>query len=371
MVGLIRNFAHRSLEGIPMNAYRISPPPPPEFCPNSHTPGSRAMISHPANLLRLAAVLIPLALLAACGGGGGGGSSAPAAAAPMVMPNPLPDPLVADADAARQHLNAVSPATPPATPPPNLSSAQIGRTINTIASNTDTLLYEIVDGTSVNCSGTSCTYMDSDMVESTVTLEAFSTEGIDRAPGYNEQSTAVMTHNGVTIGQRLIAAQGTYNNEAANFEFQIYGGWGNSNHFAVRRVTTIVGNDRMPEVSSYSLGNATGTKPTTGTGRWSGTMVGEHKTMGYLVQGSANIRINDFNENRLTILSLFNIKRLDTGADVDNLDWTAVPIASDGTFASNAGDVRGTFYGANHEEIGGVFNRDNIIGAFGGMQTGQ
>ena len=68
----------------------------------------------------------------------------------------------------------------------------------------------------------------------------------------------------------------------------------------------------------------------------------------------------------MTILSLFNISRLDTGADVDNLDWTGGPIATDGTFKSASGDVKGTFYGTNHEEIGGVFDRDSIIGAFGG-----
>ena len=362
MVRLIRNFAHRSPEGIPMNAYRISPPPP-EFCPNSHTPGSRTMSSHPANLLRLAAILVPLALLAACGGGGG--SSTPAAAAPMVMLEPLPDPLIADAARARQHIGQGAEA------PPSLSSAQIGRTIRTIASDADTLLYDIVGGTSVNCNGTSCTYMDGDGFQIDITTNSFSNENVEEPTGYNEQNTAVMTHNGITVGQRRAAFRGERNNETANFEFQIYGGWGDNNHFAIQHDRETVGNDVTIGISTYSFGDASGTRPTTGTGRWSGTMVGVHTQMNYLVQGSANIRINSFTENRLTILSLFDIKRLDTGADVDNLDWTAVPIASDGTFASNAGDVRGTFYGANHEEIGGVFNRDNIIGAFGGVQTGQ
>ena len=286
------------------------------------------------------------------------------------MLEPLPDPLVANPDQARQYLNAVSPATPPAVPPPSLSSAQIGQTLDAIVSDANTFLYEVV-GADVTCSGTSCTYEDSDGMETRrVNINSFLTEEVARAPGYNVQNTAVMTHNGITIGQRLVAGPGTSNGEAALFEFQIYGGWGENNHFVVQRLTTIIGNDRMPEINSYSFGDATGTKPTTGTGRWSGTMVGLHTQMNYPVQGSANIRINDFNENRLTILSLFNIKRLDNGDDVDNLDWTAVPINMDGTFGKD-GEVKGTFYGANHEEIGGTFNKDNIIGAFGGTQTGQ
>ena len=30
-----------------------------------------------------------------------------------------------------------------------------------------------------------------------------------------------------------------------------------------------------------------------------------------------------------------------------------------------ASDIKATFYGPNHEEVGGVFERDNIVGAFG------
>ena len=345
--------------------FKFTPPPPLLRLADSHTPDLRAVSSRSVNLLRLTATALSLTLLVACGGGGGGSGGAPA-----VMLESLPDPLVTNPDQARQHLNAVSPATPPAVPPPSLSSAQIERTINAIVSDADTFLYEVV-GADVTCSGTSCTYEDSDGSEIEVTVDSFSTEdAAARPPGYNGQNTAVMTHNGITIGQRLIAARGTIYGEAALFEFQIYGGWGENNHFAVQRLTTIIGNDRMPEVNSYSFGEATGTRPTTGTGRWRGTMVGSHTQMNYLVQGSANIRINDFNENRLTILSLFNIKRLDTGADVNNLDWTAVPINMDGTFGKD-GEVKGTFYGANHEEIGGTFNKNNIIGAFGGTRTGQ
>ena len=38
---------------------------------------------------------------------------------------------------------------------------------------------------------------------------------------------------------------------------------------------------------------------------------------------------------------------------------------TNGKFESANGDIKGGFYGTNHGEVGGVFNRDGIIGAFG------
>ena len=304
-------------------------------------------------------------MLVACGGGGGGGSGNGGGGAPIVMLEPLPDPLVANTDETRGYVNG--------TPPPSLSSTQIGRTIREIVADADTLLYDIVGGTSVTCDGTNCTYVGSHGFQVEVT-----TEGVSDAdpPGYNEQNTAIMTHNGITVGQRLNAgrnetADDGEPSEIINFQSQTYGGWDDNNFFAIQHYTETIGNNVTFEIQTYSVGDASETRPTEGSGRWSGTMVGSHTQMNYIVQGSANIRINSFSDNTLTILSLFDIKRLDTGADVPNLDWTAVPIDADGTFASDSGDVRGTFYGADHEEIGGVFKRDNIIGAFGGIRVSQ
>ena len=350
-----------------MSSCLNSPPPPPLLrLTDSHTPDLRAVSSRSVNLLCLTATALSLTLLVACGGGGSGGGGTP-----TVMLEPLPDPLVANPDQARQYLNAVSPATPPAVLPPSLSSTQIGQRIRSIAINADTLLYDIVGGTSVTCEGISCTYMNERGFEIEVSLDGFESVDTGEIPGYTEQNTAVMIHNGITIGERLNAGRQEFEDaETIHFESQAYGGWDDNNTFAIQRDMETTGSDVTIDVVAYSIGKATGTRPTTGTGRWSGTMVGSHTQMNYLVQGSANIRINDFNENRLTILSLFNIKRLDTGANVNNLDWTAVPINMDGTFDKD-GEVKGTFYGANHEEIGGTFNKDNIIGAFGGTQTGQ
>ena len=337
-----------------------SPPPPLLRLTDSHTPDLRAVSSRAVNLLRLTATALSLTLLVACGGGGGGGGTPTA-----VMPESLPDPLITNTDGTRGYFSE-------SLAPPSLSSAQIGQRIRSIAINADTLLYDIVSGTNATCEGTTCTYEGSHGFEVEVTIDGFESVDTGEIPGYTEQNTAVMIHNGITIGERLNAGRQEFEDaETIHFESQAYGGWDDNNTFAIQRDMETTGSDVTIDVVAYSIGKATGTRPTTGTGRWSGTMVGSHTQMNYLVQGSANIRINDFNEGTFTILSLFDIKRLDTGADVPNLDWTAVPINTDGTFASNNGDVKGTFYGANHEEIGGIFNRNDIIGAFGGVRTGQ
>ena len=48
---------------------------------------------------------------------------------------------------------------------------------------------------------------------------------------------------------------------------------------------------------------------------------------------------------------------------MSDLSWSSVPLRS-GTF--RASGLVGHFYGPNHEEVAGIFNRDEIItGGFG------
>jgi hypothetical protein len=48
------------------------------------------------------------------------------------------------------------------------------------------------------------------------------------------------------------------------------------------------------------------------------------------------------------------------------MNWQDIPLAS-GSFQSGSGrnQISGQFYGPNHEEVGGVFERNQVIGAFG------
>ena len=50
--------------------------------------------------------------------------------------------------------------------------------------------------------------------------------------------------------------------------------------------------------------------------------------------------------------------------------WTGIPVI-DGGFATGAdGDsIEARFYGPNHEEVGGIFERDEILGSFGATRS--
>ncbi len=56
---------------------------------------------------------------------------------------------------------------------------------------------------------------------------------------------------------------------------------------------------------------------------------------------------------------------LDRRADIR---WSDVPMVSGGFYAAGAGTgdkIEGTFYGANHAEVGGVFEHGATVGSFG------
>ena len=47
------------------------------------------------------------------------------------------------------------------------------------------------------------------------------------------------------------------------------------------------------------------------------------------------------------------------------MTWNDLPLNA-GEFGSDT--IQGVFYGPNHEEVGGVFRRDGLLGAFGGTR---
>ena len=319
------------------------------------------------NICRLALITLSLALLVACGGGGGtavtpstGGGGGPT----MPQLQPLPAVLVANTDQTRTLVGG--------TAPPNLSSAEIGRTIRTIAGNADTLLYDVDGATSVMCDRTMCNY-DLNEIIHIVSVDEYSSQTLGEVEedveegleliGHNENNEAVMTDRGVTIGQRRVAARVNTEAGVVILEYQMYGGWNEDNHFGIERAANTGGNNPGIEVRTYSFGDASGTRPTA-TASWNGVMVGAN-LQGHVIHGdmAASFDINSPNEIR--VLEFSDIINLDTGGEISRMRWLTIPLIADGTFESPNGDIKGTFYGTNHEEMGGIFNRNNIIGAFG------
>ena len=147
-----------------------------------------------------------------------------------------------------------------------------------------------------------------------------------------------------------------------------WGGWLDHSYF-----TTEVREVRDPDrggvlaglsFQAYSLGNATGTAPVSGSAVWQGMMVGAY----HYDEGSAHVagdaRVTfDFANVDLDV-ALTNIR--DANRAHPDMIWQNMPVRQGRFWAgSDPNSLQGQFYGPNHEEVGGVFERNQIIGAFG------
>lgn len=121
----------------------------------------------------------------------------------------------------------------------------------------------------------------------------------------------------------------------------------------------------VDDIVTVSFGGSPGTNPTEiGGGVWQGTMVGTDSRTGERINGDAEIEIDDFAHPDVDV-ALTGIA--DTrGRGRSDLSWEDIPLIQ-GAFQerSATGSIEGQFYGTNHGEAGGVFERDRLIGAFG------
>ena len=100
-----------------------------------------------------------------------------------------------------------------------------------------------------------------------------------------------------------------------------------------------------------------------GGARWTGVMLG--KDYGDLhdqrfVRGDAALTV-DFDEREVDV-AFTGVVRTDGTAAYPDMTWTGLPMR-DGRFASTS--IEGRFFGNEHQEAAGVFDRDDITGAFG------
>ena len=133
----------------------------------------------------------------------------------------------------------------------------------------------------------------------------------------------------------------------------VYGGWLDDSVFAT-----------VDDAVAVSFGASPGTNPTKiGGGVWRGTLVGIDTRTGQRIEGDAAIGIDDFARPGVDV-ALTGI--MDTGGRARaDLRWTDIPLAN-GAFRSDAaGSIEGRFYGNDHREVGGIFERDRLLGAFG------
>ena len=161
--------------------------------------------------------------------------------------------------------------------------------------------------------------------------------------------------------------------------YEAYGGWLEHSLFGTRLTlfTEEAGPSRGASiVSSYSLGFSTGENPDVeGSARWEGLILGRDLRAsagrGQVIRGDADVTV-EFGAATITAdVAFTDIVNIETGAAQNDMAWRGM-VVEDGSFARrNApGDtVSGRFYGPGEEEVGGVFERDGIAGAFGGRRT--
>ncbi len=145
--------------------------------------------------------------------------------------------------------------------------------------------------------------------------------------------------------------------------YHTLGGWLDYSFFTVNQ-WTFEGTE-WQIWNGASTGLESGSNPVSGSTVWTGAMVGRTRGLGYPEPGApvtGDSRLTfDFARNDLDV-ALTGI-RSDNGTAYTDLTWEDVPVTQ-GQFGSSGG-LSGTFYGPNHEEVGGVFERDQMIGAFG------
>ena len=167
-------------------------------------------------------------------------------------------------------------------------------------------------------------------------------------------------------GRRGVSlAQGTSSVDVGRTKFSHlgYGGWMEHNFFLVAG-SAIQNTDPLAESLStwgdaYSIGDKTGRNPIVGSATWSGVMAG-YSGDAKLITGDAGLTA-DLAASNIDV-AFTNLVEQGGTARRANMNWADVPMRN-GSF--EASGLSGHFYGPNHEEAGGIFNRDEITGAFG------
>ena len=116
---------------------------------------------------------------------------------------------------------------------------------------------------------------------------------------------------------------------------------------------------------AVSFGDAPGTNPTVGGGAvWRGDLVGVDTRTRERIAGDALIEIDDF--TRADVDVAFTGIRDAGGRARADLRWEDMPLVQGGFQSVDAtSSIEGQLYGAHHQEVGGIFERDALTGAFG------
>lgn len=156
-----------------------------------------------------------------------------------------------------------------------------------------------------------------------------------------------------------------------------YGGWLQNSFFAIVVDEFEENSDDQRIVTAFSQGKATTTNPATLSGydlSWKGRLFGLGDTtdenLGVIknhhIRGDVRIDITNSAVD-VAFSNLVDLNNSLNNSALDNNDWTWTGLTlSSGSFTDS--EMDGQFYGDDHMEVGGTFNRYGVIGAFGAQR---
>lgn len=204
-----------------------------------------------------------------------------------------------------------------------------------------------------SCGGTTCTFESAGLSITTTT------------GSLSDLSGSTVTLGAVTHGIQMGQARGRSTVNAVSVDYHVYGGWLDANFFGVARGdwSGTIGEQRLnglETLSAYSTGNESGSTPMSGSATWTGLMVGLRRNQPATAITGRTEAVYSFPDQTMDI-SMTGL----TGGHAD-MSWEGLRV-SDGRFSagSDANSISGSFYGDAHDELGGVFERGSLIGAFG------
>ena len=172
---------------------------------------------------------------------------------------------------------------------------------------------------------------------------------------------ALGTRHGVT----LIQVAGRY----MGVDHASLGAWMDHGGFSFQTNGVVADGIRAESLHATAAGDLTGL-PLSGSATWLGLMVGTQVTgdgRGERLVGDAALNYDiDVGGLDIAFSSIKNIDRR-TAHSTPTVIFADVPISAGGTFrTSSPGDrVQGGLYGPGHAEAAGIFEKANLIGAFG------
>ena len=265
---------------------------------------------------RTLAALAAVFVLASCGGGGGGGTTMNGGPS-----GPSTDPSV------------------PTEPTPAPDTVVVGDVLIAVQGS----LFRA----NSSCGGSTCTVT---FQGESVTLDL---RDVDPS-GPAVTITGQQARNGVQTGRATASGDG--------LNFNTLGVWGDYNAGTPIRGSTTIQGVGVQFAFPVSLGMGSGSNPQSGSATWTGAMAGVKvgsSSLGREVTGDAEMTAN---LAAATLDLAFTNIADSSGSRSGDIRWSSVSMR-DGEFSSGGG-LEGRFYGPNHEEAGGVFERSGIAGAF-------